>query len=298
MIPKKLHYCWFGGGTKPDLVLHCLRSWTETCSDYEIVEWNEGNFDVRSSPVAEHAYRIRKFAFVSDVVRARVLHEQGGIYLDSDVEIHRNLDRFLTHEAFTGFETTGMSFTALWGSMPGHRFAKLVLDYYDRTDPQRAVSAPNTVFVTQIMKDEFGVDIERDELQACRDGLVVYPSNFFCLSLPDHYATHHFAGSWAAQKDPKNWSQVILAQFYSEAFRRIMRQGVNPGLLDPGKGPLSAADAEQLRWYSSQILAGQVFTSDKERLRWHLSQILETVGYYGIKIQRRLRRAGRQEVPK
>jgi hypothetical protein len=237
MIPKKLHYCWFGGRPKPDLVRHCLRSWTETCPEYTIVEWNERNFAVDSSPMAAYAYNAGKFAFVSDVVRAQVLYEHGGIYVDSAVEIHRNLNRFLEHDAFTGFEMKGLSFTALWGSIPGHRLAKLVLGYYDHLDAKIFLTKPNTLFITDIMKNEFGVDPGRDELQFCEDGLVVYPSNFFCVDLPEHYATHHFAGSWLAQKHPRNWSRMVLTQFYVEALHRM-----------------SNSDNERLRWHASQIL--------------------------------------------
>lgn len=277
MIPKTLHYCWFGGGAKPDLVVHCLRSWTEACPDYTVVEWNETNFDMRSSPPAARAHKAGKFAFVADVVRARVLHEHGGIYVDADVEIHRPLDRFLKHDAFTGFERKGLAFTALWGSVAGHSLSKKILDYYERCPNEDKFSTPNTIFITKIMSDEFGVDTERDELQCCNDGLVVYPSNFFCVNLPEHYATHHFAGSWLAQNDPKNWSHVVLADFYAAALRDIIRRDTDLNARGSNARRMSSRDKDHLRRHISHILADRVFSSNRERLRWHAAQIVEVL---------------------
>ena len=88
MIPKIIHYCWFGGGPKPKSVEKCIRSWKKYCSDYEIIEWNEDNFDISSSPLyAKQAYAAKKWAFVSDYARLKVVFEYGGIYFDTDVQV-------------------------------------------------------------------------------------------------------------------------------------------------------------------------------------------------------------------
>ena len=104
-IPKIIHYCWFGGKPKPELAQKCLKSWKKHCPDYEILEWNEDNFDVSTAPLyVRQAYEQKRWAFVSDYVRLRALTEMGGVYMDTDVEVIRSLDPFLRHKAFAGFE--------------------------------------------------------------------------------------------------------------------------------------------------------------------------------------------------
>ena len=104
MIPKKIHYCWFGRSKMPELALKCIASWKKYLPDYEIKEWNEDNFDLELYPYVREAYNNRKFAFVTDVVRLYALYTEGGIYMDTDVEVLKPLDCFLNHQAFSGFE--------------------------------------------------------------------------------------------------------------------------------------------------------------------------------------------------
>ena len=91
-IPKVLHYCWFGGAPKPKNIQNCIRSWKKYCPDYAIIEWNEQNFDVSQSLYTRQAYDARRWAFVADYARLKILYEQGGIYMDTDVELLRPLD--------------------------------------------------------------------------------------------------------------------------------------------------------------------------------------------------------------
>ena len=117
MIPKKIHYCWFGRGEKPKLAKKCLKSWSKYCPDYEIVEWNEDNFDVEQYPYAKFCLQNKKWAFLSDFARLVIVHEHGGIYFDTDVELVRSPDSLLSYEAFYGFENdqnvaTGLGFGA------------------------------------------------------------------------------------------------------------------------------------------------------------------------------------------
>ena len=104
MIPKKIHYFWFGGNEKPKSVVKCIDSWKKYCPDYEINEWNETNFDVHCMPFVEQAYEAKKYAFVSDVARLIVVYEQGGIYMDTDVEVLKPLDDLLDNYAYMSFE--------------------------------------------------------------------------------------------------------------------------------------------------------------------------------------------------
>ena len=130
-IPKIIHYCWFGGNKKPALIKRCIRSWKKYCPDYKIVEWNENNFDIHCIPFCEQAYEAKKWAFVSDYARLKVLLDHGGIYMDTDVQIFKNLDCFLNNEAFSCFENATHIPTALMASAKGNRWMKMLLDDYD-----------------------------------------------------------------------------------------------------------------------------------------------------------------------
>ena len=117
MIPKKIHYCWFGRGEKPTLAQKCIASWRKYCPDYEIVEWNEDNFPIDNYPYARYFLDNKRWAFLSDFVRLVVVAEQGGVYFDTDVELIRSPDELLQYEAFYGFENdqniaTGLGFGA------------------------------------------------------------------------------------------------------------------------------------------------------------------------------------------
>ena len=115
MIPKKIHYCWFGRNPKPKLVEKCIASWRKYCPDYEIIEWNEDNFDVNMNGYTQMCYAQKKYAFLSDYVRLLVVAEHGGIYFDTDVEVVKSIDDLLVHSAYFGFEdashvNTGIGF--------------------------------------------------------------------------------------------------------------------------------------------------------------------------------------------
>ena len=104
MIPKIIHYCWFGRGEKPELAKNCIASWKKFCQDFEICEWNEDNCDYLAMPFMAEAYAAKKYAFVSDVMRLVVLEQYGGVYFDTDVEVLRDISPLLDDEGFIGFE--------------------------------------------------------------------------------------------------------------------------------------------------------------------------------------------------
>ena len=105
MIPKKIHYCWFGRNPKPKLAQKCIASWRKYCRDYEIIEWNEDNFDVNMNGYTRMCYEQKKYAFLSDYVRLVVVAEHGGVYFDTDVEVIKPIDALLENDAFYCFET-------------------------------------------------------------------------------------------------------------------------------------------------------------------------------------------------
>ena len=133
MIPKVIHYCWFGGKPLPELARKCLASWKKFCPDYEIVRWDESNFDVACCDYVKEAYEAKKWAFVSDYARLKALVDNGGVYMDTDVEVIRPLDEFLRHEAFSGFEDDKMISTGIMASVKGFApFAEMLADYHTR----------------------------------------------------------------------------------------------------------------------------------------------------------------------
>ena len=105
MIPKIIHYCWFGKNPLPDDARDCIESWKKNCPDYEIKEWNEENFDINTCAYVKEAYDKKKWAFITDFVRLKVLYDYGGIYMDTDVEVCKSLDPLLKWDAFSGFES-------------------------------------------------------------------------------------------------------------------------------------------------------------------------------------------------
>lgn len=104
MIPKIIHYCWFGGNPKPKMAEKCIASWKKNCPGWEIIEWNESNFDVNRNGYTRMCLDQKKYAFLSDYVRLLVVSEHGGVYFDTDVELLKPIDKLLENEAFFGFE--------------------------------------------------------------------------------------------------------------------------------------------------------------------------------------------------
>ncbi|MGV0923058.1 glycosyltransferase family 32 protein [Empedobacter tilapiae] len=193
MIPKIIHYCWFGNNLKPKIVEDCILSWKKYLPDYDIIEWNESNFDVFQNEFIKVAYQNKKWAFVSDFARAKALYENGGFYLDTDMEVKNTLNDFIHHKAVCGFEIKGIPYSAFWGVEKGHVLAKKIMEYYATSEYKEE---PNTVIFSRMLVTDFGADANKDVYQELKEGVVLYPSTYFSLDLPINYVTHHFSGSW------------------------------------------------------------------------------------------------------
>ena len=146
MIPKKIHYCWFGRGEKPQLAKRCIASWKKYCPDYEIIEWNEDNFDIAQYPYAQYCLENKRWAFLSDFVRLVVVCEQGGLYFDTDVELIKSPDDLLQYDAFYGFENdeyvnTGEGFGARAGHPTLKALMQVYLDLHRQADGAYALAA-------------------------------------------------------------------------------------------------------------------------------------------------------------
>lgn len=132
-IPKKIHYCWFGGKEKPLSVQKYIETWN-VLDEYEIIEWNEKNFDIYSNKFVSFAYENKKWAFVSDYVRLKVLEKYGGIYLDTDVEIKKNFNDLLDNDMFLGFIYDCSIGTAVIGAKAEHRIIKELIELYEMSE--------------------------------------------------------------------------------------------------------------------------------------------------------------------
>ena len=131
-IPKIIHYCWFGRGKLPKLAEKCIESWKKYCPQYKIVCWNEDNFDINQNKYAKEAYEAGKWAFVSDYVRLKVLYDEGGIYLDTDVELIKPLDKLIEDGGFMGFDDNGVISTGLgFACEKGNKLIEALLADYD-----------------------------------------------------------------------------------------------------------------------------------------------------------------------
>jgi mannosyltransferase OCH1-like enzyme len=214
MIPKILHYCWFGRKPKSEMIKYCINSWKVYLPEYEIIEWNEEKFDVHKSSYVKQAYESKQWAFVSDYVRAYALYNLGGIYLDTDVEITGNLDVFLNHGAFSGFECVGYPFTALWGSEKNHYWPKKVLDLYEKLNFS---TKTNTLIVSEILKEDYGINVNKDEIQEYNNDIFIYPSNYFCLNIRN-YAIHHFESSWVPKELKNDVNNNLKNIYFSHQF--------------------------------------------------------------------------------
>lgn len=211
MIPKIIHYCWFGRGQKPDSVLKYMESWHKFLPDYEFKEWNEDNFDVSQNLYVKEAYENRKFAFVTDYVRLYALYTEGGIYMDTDVEVLKSYDPFLHHNAFSGFETDGNVPTGMMAAEKGSIWAKELLDGYNDRHfvlPDGTLDfTTNTTVITNYMVNK-GLKLN-NKYQDFPGLCTFYPAVYFCpkdhrtgkIRLSDEsVCIHHFAGSWLEQK--------------------------------------------------------------------------------------------------
>lgn len=210
MIPKTIHYCWFGKGKKPYLIRKCIGTWRDIMPDYEIKEWNEDNFPIDEFPFARQAYEEHKWAFVADVCRFYALYKEGGIYLDTDVEVFRRFDTFLSDDFFAGTEVRSANKAddfvtvdaSVFGCVKGHWYAGECLDFY-RKNPFRLADGSVPGGVVQVVAtrvlEPYGYK-RYNSSQEVKD-VKIYSTEYFANVTTVNrgknlFSLHHFDGSW------------------------------------------------------------------------------------------------------
>ncbi len=202
MIPHVIHYCWFGHNPKPKLIQKCIESWKKYCPDWEIIEWNEDNYDVFANEYTKKAYENKKWAYVADYARFDVLNQYGGVYFDTDVELLKPIpDDLMEERAFTGFETPSKIAPGLvFGTVPNHGFLHEIIDNY----LVKQYSTKETVVdIITALLEQHGLVGDNSEQTIC--GVRIMPTEYFgCFNheiqtfekTEKTISIHHYYASW------------------------------------------------------------------------------------------------------
>ena len=192
MIPKVIHYCWFGKNKKSKVINECIESWKTYCPDYEIVEWNENNFDINCIPYVKEAYLDKKWAFVSDYARLFIIYNYGGIYLDTDVLLHRDLNELLKYDCWLASDDVRYINTGLgFGAVSKHPLIGEVMRAYEGYEYP---SGTNVIRDTRVFEKELADWKKSDKSQVLNSNILVIGMNDY-----GRYARHLYTYTWAEQ---------------------------------------------------------------------------------------------------
>lgn len=247
MIPKIIHYCWFGGNPLPEDAKKCVASWKKYLPDYEIKEWNESNFDVNCCAYVKEAYEAKKYAFVSDYARFYVLYQEGGLYFDTDVEVIKKLDHIIAAGNFMGYEKSlatqqskqsgihklGVAPGLGLGVAPGLALIRELLDFYEQKEHFSIEDGTVVDYTTQIL-ERHGLEPVH-KLQKVAD-ITVYPADYFCpmdsttgitTITKNTVSIHHYSCSWI-DHNTLSWrlhllKNKLIALFGEKWIMRISR---------------------------------------------------------------------------
>lgn len=239
MIPKTIHYCWFGGKSIPNEYKKNIDSWRKFLPDYEIKQWDETNYDVNCIPFSEEAYSVGKYAYVSDYARLKILYEYGGVYFDTDVEVIKSIDDILNKGSFMAFEkNTNANLNEILNVAIGLGFAveprnsiiREILDFYENRHyiyPDGHMEQITIVkIVTDILKRH---GLSRCDIPTTIDGITIYPWDYFCpieflsskLEITENTRTiHHYAASWMTWTDKLKMKKG----YYANKVRKFIRK--------------------------------------------------------------------------
>ena len=229
MIPKIIHYCWFGHGEKPELAKRCIASWKKFCPEFEIREWNEDNCDYLAMPFMAEAYAAKKYAFVSDVMRLIVLEQYGGVYFDTDVEVVRDISPLLNDEGFIGFENNRfVNSGQVMAAVPHQPIVQAMIEEYKKlhfTNADGSLNAVGCPHLNTDVMERFG--LARNGQEQLVAGIHVYPVDWFnpldsvtgkLTKTENTYSIHWYSMSWLPKRTQ------IRAKL-GRIVRRIMGKG-------------------------------------------------------------------------
>lgn len=224
MIPKVIHYCWFGGAPKPKSVLRCINSWKKHCPDFEIREWTEKDFDVTQNEYTRQAYEAKAWGFVPDYIRLWIIYHHGGFYLDTDVQVIKNLSPLCNYPAFAGFQEDGYVALGLgFGAELGNPFIGAHMQQYEAlqfiSSDGIINNTPSPVY-TNLLLEKWGLDIHNGVTQDLGD-IIVFSKDYFCPKdftsgitkvTQNTYSIHQFDASWYSEeqqeKKKKRWKEA------------------------------------------------------------------------------------------
>jgi mannosyltransferase OCH1-like enzyme len=233
MIPRMIHYCWFGGNSLPESAQKCIASWKKHFQDYEIKEWNESNYDVYKIPYTTEAYNAKKYAFVSDYARFDILYQYGGIYFDVDVEVIKSFGKILEDTGFIGMEALGNIAAGLGvGCNAGLGVVKEILEHYAIAYflSENKINKYNLTTVVERVTEIFikkGFNTKSNEIQKVAE-FTIYPPEYFA---PKHFRTgvikitentysiHHYDGSWFSEREKIRIKRI-------QRFKKILGDGL------------------------------------------------------------------------
>ena len=236
MIPKVIHYCWFGKGEMPKIAKKCIESWKKFCPDYEIICWNEDNFDLTQNRYMREAYEAGKWAFVSDWARLKVIYDNGGIYLDTDVELIKPIDNLLDTRGFMGFDEKGIVATGLgFGAEKENEIiGEFLKDYNDISFilPDGSFDlTPCPDRNTQTLK-RLGMDTENTNQTFM--GMTFLPDEYLCpmdyttgkkTITENTYSIHHYSASWTSSVTKRTTflKRILGVKLYNKIYGKFLR---------------------------------------------------------------------------
>jgi mannosyltransferase OCH1-like enzyme len=242
MIPKVIHYCWFGGKKKSKLVRDCISSWKKHLPDYQIIEWNETNSDL-THPFVKEAYACEKWAFVADYIRFKVIFNYGGVYLDTDMIVLKSLDNLLSTNCFLGAENSEYLNAAIIGATPNNDVVKFCLNFYDEIefDNNDLVNLAIPKILTKAVHAH-GTATKSCGEEAVNDSLTIYPNTFFypfpyeyrwdVLNFRNYikdesYTVHLWIGSWLELNEFQEFKKRNYLSGTKKVLYKICKEGVS-----------------------------------------------------------------------
>lgn len=235
-IPKTIHYCWFGGNPKSELILKCMESWKKFFPDYEIIEWNDNNYDFSKNQYCKEAYENKKWAFVSDFARLDIIYHYGGIYFDTDVEVLRNFDALLEENGYCCFENstnkynektvaTGLGFAA----PPYNKVVETMMQEYEDIHFVNDGEMDLTPCDVRNTKALIKLGLKTNGSFQNIEGINIYPFDYFCgyditngheKITENTYTIHHYAATW--QDDTSNLFLKIKRKLIAPIIRKML----------------------------------------------------------------------------